>query len=153
MIAVPYRKLVVALLLGAALAGCNNEPDPNSHEGKRQALFKQMLRQTEPMSGMLTGRVTPSMGEFMNKADTLAQLADQPWEHFPTPGDAPEPNRTKDTVWSDPEGFALAIDDFKTKVADLHAVTSVGIKSLDQAADELRAVQQSCKSCHDSYRQ
>ena len=122
MTSVPHRKLVVALLLGAALAGCSNEPDPNSHEGKRQALFKQMLRQTEPMSGMLTGRVTPSMGEFMSKADTLAELADQPWQHFPTPGDDPEPNRTTEQSQMQMTGQTLS----RTLKRETLVVTLVG---------------------------
>lgn len=152
MIAVPYRKFILVALLGAALAGCNNEADPNSPEGKRQALFKQMIKQSEPMGGMLSDRLPFDGAIFAEHAKNLAQLADQPWSHFPKPGADPEPNRAKADIWSDPQGFARAVDTFEAAVADLTAATEGGVRGPGQVSDQLRAVQQACKACHDDYR-
>ena len=152
MIAVPYRKLVVVALLGAALVGCNNKADPNSPEGKRQALFKLMIKQSEPMGGMLSDRLPFAGPAFAEHAKQLAELADQPWAYFPSPGEEPEPNRAKADIWSDPEGFELAINNFKSSVADLTAATQGGVRGLGQVSAQLRAVQQACKACHVDYR-
>jgi len=147
-----YQKIAAIALLGLALVGCNNTADPDSPEGKRQALFKQMIKQSEPMGGMLSDRLPFDGVIFAEHAKNLAQLADQPWSYFPKPGAEPEPNRAKADIWSDPQGFAQAIDTFKAAVADLTAATEGGVRGPGQAADQLRAVQQACKACHDDYR-
>lgn len=152
MIAVPYRKFILVALLGAALVGCSNEADPNSPEGQRQALFKKMIKQSEPMGGMLSDRLPFDGMIFAEHAKNLAQLADQPWSHFPEPGAEPEPNRAKADIWSDPQGFAQAIDTFKAAVVDLTAATEGGVRGPGQVTDQLHAVQQACKACHDGYR-
>jgi len=152
MIVVPYRKFFVTALLGAALVGCSNEADPNSPEGKRQAVFKQMLKQSEPMGGMLSDRLPFDGNIFAEHAKKLAQLVDQPWSHFPEPGEDPETNRAKADIWSDPQGFAQAIDTYKTAVVDLTDATQGGVSGPAQVSDQLRAVQQACKACHDTYR-
>lgn len=152
MLSASYQKFVAIALLGVALVGCNNEADPNSPEGKRQALFKQMIKHSEPMGGMLSDRLPFDGAVFAEHAQGLAELADQPWGYFPGPGAEPEPNRAKSDIWSDPQGFALAIDTFKARVADLTAATEGGVRGPGQVGDQLRAVQQACKACHDAYR-
>ena len=48
--------LVLLVLAGLGLQGCDSV-DPNSPLGKRQALFKEMLRTSEDLGGMLRGRL------------------------------------------------------------------------------------------------
>ncbi len=46
----------VLLLAGLTLAACDRV-DPNSPLGQRKAIFKQMLKTSEDMGGMLRGRL------------------------------------------------------------------------------------------------
>jgi cytochrome c556 len=145
-------KFVLSLLLAGLLTGCADQVDPNSPEGQRQAIFTKMLNQTEPMVGMLGERI-PFDGEaFTAHARRLQELANQPWEHFPEPGDSPQRNAARPEVWSDPLGFALRIGDFETSAALLALAAGERVEEPDQVREPLRAVQQACKACHDNYR-
>lgn len=78
------KSLLVVLLAGVALSGCHRM-DPNSPEAKRQAIFKEMLRTSEDMGGMLRGRLPFDAEKFRAGSAKLHQLADQPWQYFPVP--------------------------------------------------------------------
>jgi len=150
-LSVPYPRMLLAAL-GLALVGCGGPADPDSPEGKRQAVFKQFLSHSEPMGGMLAERI-PFDGEtFAVHAEGLAELVDAPWQYFPEPGDSKQRNAALPTVWSDPEGYQLAIDQYRSAVADLVAVTREGVESPEQVAEPMAAVRQTCKGCHDDFR-
>jgi len=48
--------VLAALALGGALSGCDRV-DPNSPLGKRKVIFKDMLKTSEDLGGMLRGRL------------------------------------------------------------------------------------------------
>ncbi len=152
MFAVPSPKILLLAILGLAVTGCSNEADPDSPEGQRQAVFKQFLQHSEPMGGMLRGRLEFDGAAFTGHTQALAGLADAPWALFPEPGSTRQKNAALASVWSDPEGFARAIENFQQAVTHLAAATAPGITSPEQVEQPFSAVQQSCKSCHDSYR-
>ncbi|AQZ94532.1 hypothetical protein BVH74_07095 [Halopseudomonas phragmitis] len=145
-------KLLSLCILGLTLSACSNQVDPNSPEGQRQAAFKQILGHSEPLGGMLLGRVAFDGEAFAAHAEGLVELIDAPWAHFPEPGESNQRNASRPEIWSDPEGFAAAIDAYKSAVNELAAVTREGVDSLDQVRQPLTAVQQACKACHDDYR-
>ena len=80
-----------------ALAACGGV-DPNSPMGKRQALFKEMLRTSEDLGGMLRGRLPFDEARFVAGAEQLDKLSRQPWQHFPQVRDEGD-SRAKDEVW------------------------------------------------------
>lgn len=145
-------KILFFTLLGLALTGCSNEADPDSPEGQRQAIFKQFLQHSEPMGGMLRGRLAFDGDAFAHHTQALAESADSPWLLFPEPGDTRQKNAARPEVWSDPQGFSQAIDRYQEAISDLATVTAQGVDSPEQVDELFNAVQQSCKSCHDSFR-
>ncbi len=97
------KTLLVLLLAGTALAGCHRL-DPNSPEYKRQAVFKEMLKTSEDMGGMLRGRIPFDADKFRSNSTKLGELADKPWQYFPTtqpPADKVESDdtRAKAEIW------------------------------------------------------
>ena len=150
---VPYPRILLLATLGLVLAGCGGGPaDPDSPEGKRQAAFKQFLHHSEPMGGMLAGRL-PFDGEaFAAHAEGLADTVEAPWQHFPEPGDSTQRNAARPQIWVHPDDFQRSIEQYRIAVADLVAVTREGVDAPEQVAAPMAAVQQSCKRCHDGYR-
>lgn len=152
MFAVPNPKILLLVMLGMAVTGCSNQADPDSPEGQRQALFKQFLQHSEPMGGMLRGRLEFDGAAFAGHTQALAGLADAPWALFPEPGTTRQKNAAQASIWSDPQGFAQAVEGFQQAITDLTAATALEVTSPEQVEQPFNAVQQSCKSCHDSYR-
>lgn len=152
--AAPTLKILSSLSLTLLLAACGNQQaDPDSPEGQRQAVFQQFLEHSEPMGGMLAGRLAFDGAAFAGHASQLAELADAPWEYFPAPDQSnPQPNEALPDVWSDADGFAERITEYQTAVADLQLITAAGIDSPEQVTTAMQAVQQACKACHDGYR-
>lgn len=152
MFAVPNPKILLLAACGLTLVGCAAETDPNSPEGKRQAAFQSFLEHSEPMGGMLRDRL-PFDGEaFAAHAQALAANVEAPWAHFPEPGDTKQKHDALPEVWTNPEGFAQAIDRYRGAVAELAAVTEQGVETPEQVTEAFAAVQQSCKGCHDNFR-
>ncbi len=151
---VPTLKILSCLSLSLLLAACGNQQaDPDSPEGQRQAVFQQYLQHSEPMGGMLSGRLAFDGEAFAVHATELGELADAPWGHFPAPDlNNPQPNAALPEIWSDADGFAARIDQFQAAVADLSLVTAAGVTSPEQVTPAMQSVQQACKACHDGYR-
>jgi cytochrome c556 len=78
----------------------------------------------------------------------LNTLATLPWAAFP---DGSQGNsRSRDEVWSDPQGFKQAQDKFLASLEKLTAAAESG--DFDAFRVGFGTVGQSCKACHDSYR-
>lgn len=150
---VPYPRTLLLATLGLVLAGCGGGPaDPDSPEGKRQAAFKQFLHHSEPMGGMLAGRLAFDGETFAADAEGLAQTADAPWQYFPEPGESRQRNAALPAVWSDPAEWQRAIDQYRNAVTELVAITRQGVETPEQVAEPMAAVQQGCRSCHEGFR-
>ncbi|MCL5042945.1 MAG: cytochrome c [Gammaproteobacteria bacterium] len=146
-------KLFVLTSLSILLTACGSQSaDPDSPEGQRQAAFTRMLNSSEPLDGMLRGRLAFDADIFAAHVQRLVELADVPWEHFPEPGDSRQPNAARPSVWSDAAGFAAAIEQYQHAVSELAAVTAEQGDDPDALRAPLTAVQQACRGCHDDYR-
>ncbi len=150
---VPLRSICLPALLVLAVSGCSREADPDSPEGMRQAAFKQLLAHSEPMTGMLNGRIAFDPEVFAIHALALDEKADAPWHYFPDPGDSGQPTAARPSVWSAPDDFAARIEQFRSATSRLADVARDGIDSPDDVREPLQAVQQACKACHEGYRQ
>ena len=150
---VPLRSIMLPVLLLVAASGCTREADPDSPEGMRQAAFKQLLSHSEPMAGMLNGRIDFDPEVFAIHALTLEEKADAPWHYFPDPGDSDQPTAARESVWSDAAGFNERVEQFRTATSRLADVARDGIDSPDDVREPLQAVQRACKACHEGYRQ
>lgn len=153
MLHVPLRSIFLPALLVLAVSGCSQEADPDSPEGMRQAAFKQLLAHSEPMAGMLNGRIEFDPEVFAIHALALEQKADAPWHYFPDPGDSEQPTAARESIWSDADGFKERIEQFRIATSRLADTSRDGVDSPDEVREPLQAVQQACKACHEGYRQ
>mgnify|MGYP003586018905 FL=1 len=76
------KRCSVVLLACLTLTACGGV-DPNSPLGQRKAIFKQMLKTSEDMGGMLRGRLAFDGQKFADGAVKLDALSHEPWKHFP----------------------------------------------------------------------
>ncbi len=76
------KRLTVVLLAALALSGCDRV-DPNSPLGKRKVIFKDMLKTSEDLGGMLRGRLPFDGLKFADGALKLDSLSHQPGSTSP----------------------------------------------------------------------
>ncbi len=142
--------LVLLVLAGLGLQGCDSV-DPNSPLGKRQALFKEMLRTSEDLGGMLRGRLPFDEQAFASGAVRLDELTAQPWQHFPQVRDEGD-SRARDEVWQRQARFQELAD---VQMASTRALAEAAARPPLQAktlAPLVARVEADCKACHSEFR-
>ncbi|TXG94111.1 MAG: cytochrome c [Rhodocyclaceae bacterium] len=139
--------LCSAVLLLCACGGV----DPNSPMGKRQALFKEMLRTSEDLGGMLRGRLPFDEARFAAGAAELDKLVRQPWQHFPQVRDEGD-SRAKDEVWQRQERFQQLAEAQMASVAALAGAAAQPPLSTAALAPLVAQVEADCKACHSEFR-
>jgi len=138
------------VLAGLGLQGCDSV-DPNSPLGKRQALFKEMLRTSEDLGGMLRGRLPFDEQAFASGAVRLDELTAQPWQHFPQVRDEGD-SRARDEVWQRQARFQELAD---AQMASTRALAEAAARPPLQAktlAPLVARVEADCKACHSEFR-
>ncbi len=142
--------LVLLVLAALGLQGCDSV-DPNSPLGKRQALFKEMLRTSEDLGGMLRGRLPFDEQAFASGAVRLDELTAQPWQHFPQVRDEGD-SRARDEVWQRQARFQELAD---AQMASTRALAEAAARPPLQAktlAPLVARVEADCKACHSEFR-
>jgi cytochrome c556 len=144
--------LVACLLPGLGLVACF-EPIKDTHPDqvltKRRALFKQLNRAMEPIGLMASGRKEFKPDAMLAMAQDLEVLSTKPWAFFPADGNYP-PTHAKPAVWSQPEAFKQAQENYQARVHALVLAAQGGkLGSVQQAVE---AVTASCKACHKDFR-
>ncbi|VXC62468.1 Cytochrome C [Pseudomonas sp. 9AZ] len=144
-------KTLYLVVLALALSGCGGV-DPNSPQGQRQSIFKQMLKVSEDLGGMLRGRLAFKEQAFVDGAAKLDQLTRTPWQHFPQVRDDGEESRAKDDVWQRLARFQELARAMETSTAALVAATAAKPLKPDELVAPMQRVEDSCKACHEEFR-
>ncbi|VXC08803.1 Cytochrome C [Pseudomonas sp. 8Z] len=144
------KKLLLVTCACLALAACGGV-DPNSPLGKRQALFKQMLKESEDLGGMLRGRIAYDEAAFIAGAVKLDSLSREPWQHFPQVRDD-ERSQATDDVWQRQERFQQMARDLEAATAALVTVTSAAPLSRSALEPAVQRIEDSCEACHKAFR-
>lgn len=139
--------LVAVAVLG--LTACE-KIDPNSPLGQRKAIFKQMLRTSEDLSGMLRGRILFDEKKFAEGALKLNELGKQPWQHYPAVRE--DNSNALEAVWTKPELFKQRINEFQTTTAALVEASNARPLQSEALAVPVENVQKACRACHDDFR-
>lgn len=141
---------VLLLIACLSLAACGGV-DPNSPMGQRQALFKQMLKTSENLGGMLRGRIEFAESRFVEGAAQLDQLARQPWQHFPQ---IKEDDQTgaKDEVWQRQARFQELARALEASTAALVTATVAKPLTIETLSPALQRVEDACEACHKEFR-
>lgn len=143
------QKLCVVMLAVLTLTACGGV-DPNSPLGQRKAIFKDMLKTSEDMNGMLNGRVAFDSQRFSDAALKLDTLAQEPWKHFPQAKEA-DHTSAKDDVWQKQERFQVLVSSLEAATGELK-VTAAGKPPSASLAPGLSKVQAACEACHKEFR-
>lgn len=139
---------VLAAFLG--LVACGGV-DPNSPEGKRQAIFKEMLKDSEDLGGMMRGRLHFNEENFLAKAENLDKITRTPWQYFEHQGD--EKSVAKGDIWQEKAKFMSLADEMEKATAALVATAQqrpVNMSALQLRTDQM---EQACSTCHKAFRQ
>ena len=144
-------KTLSLVVLVLAVSGCGGV-DPNSPQGQRQAIFKQMLKVSEDLGGMLRGRIAFKAQAFVDGAAELDQLTRTPWQHFPQVREDGDESRAKDDVWQRQARFQELAQAMEASTAALVAATAVQPLTPEALAAPMQRVEDSCKACHEEFR-
>lgn len=144
-------KSLSLLVLALALSACGGV-DPNSPQGQRQTIFKQMLKVSEELGGMLRGRVPFKEQRFVQGAAELNQLTRTPWQHFPQIKEEGGESRAKDEVWQRQARFQELARAMEASTAALVTATVARPLQAEALSAPMQRVEGSCKACHEEFR-
>ncbi|MFK0086171.1 c-type cytochrome [Pseudomonas sp. NPDC090755] len=144
------KRFTVALLACLTLTACGGV-DPNSPLGQRKTIFKQMLKTSEDLGGMLRGRLAFDGQKFADGALKLDALSHEPWKHFPQAREDDETSARAE-VWEKQARFQDLARQLEVATGELVAVTRtqpLKAAALQAPTDKVEAA---CKACHTEFR-
>jgi len=147
-----FTTVLVAAVAVVGLSACSEtakDTHPDQPVTKRKAIFKQFTKTLEPMGMVARGRKDYNPREFNINALELQKLTSQPWILFTADSNYP-PTLAKPAVWEKPAEFQGAQDKFQVTIKEL--VEASQGSDLDRIKAAVNSVQNSCKTCHDQFR-
>ena len=90
--------------------------------------------------------------EIQNASKKINLWSNEMYKYFPKGSEASASNKSEasNDIWSDNEGFKIAINNFKQKSAELIQIATS--KNLDDTVTAFRNLAGTCKGCHQKYR-
>lgn len=144
------KHLVCVALACLALSACGGV-DPNSPLGQRKTLFKEMLKTSEEMRGMLRGRVPFEGQRFADDSVKLDGLSHEPWKHFPAVREA-DHTSAKDEVWEKQARFQELARSLESATGELVIAGQVRPFRKSVLDPALAKVEGACDACHKEFR-
>lgn len=147
---VMYKRLTVVLLATLALCACERV-DPNSPLGQRKAIFKDMLKTSEDLGGMLRARLPFDAAKFEAGAARLDTLAYAPWQHFPAVRDDGD-SSARPEVWQRQARFEALARQLEGVTGELVAASTGQPLNAEALKAPMDRVEAACKACHTEFR-
>ncbi|HWD32476.1 c-type cytochrome [Pseudomonas caricapapayae] len=144
------KRLSVVVLACLTLTACGGV-DPNSPLGQRKTIFKQMLKTSEDLGGMLRGRLSFDGQKFADGAVKLDNLSREPWKHFPQVREDDETSARAE-VWEKQARFQDLARQLEVATGELVAVTRTQPLNAADLAAPTDKVEAACKACHTEFR-
>lgn len=144
------KRIAVVLLACVALSACGGV-DPNSPLGQRKAIFKQMLKTSEDLGGMLRGRIPFDGPKFTEGAVRLDALSHEPWQHFPQVRED-DHTSAKDDVWQKQAQFQQMARDLEAATGELVIASKVQPYKASNLGPAVQKVEDACSACHKQFR-
>ena len=144
------KRCSVLLLACLTLTACGGV-DPNSPLGQRKAIFKQMLKTSEDLGGMLRGRLAFDGQKFADGAVKLDALSHEPWQHFPQVKETDDTSARKD-VWEKQARFQELARQLEASTGELVGVTRTQPLQAAALQAPMDKVEAACKACHTEFR-
>lgn len=128
-------------------AAAGAEPGPNSQA--RSTAFKKLGGEMKIVGDVIAGKQAFDAEAFKAQAAKLAEAGAEPFNHFEKDTTGSD-GSARPEVWSEPEKFKAAEDQFK---ADLDAfVAAANEGDLAKAAPAFGKFAGNCKSCHEAFK-
>ncbi|MDQ0126367.1 cytochrome c556 [Pseudomonas lini] len=145
-----FKRLSIVLLACLTLSACGGV-DPNSPLGQRKAIFKQMLKTSEDLGGMLRGRIPFDGERFAAGAVKLDALSREPWKHFPQVREE-DHTSAKDDVWQQQARFQELARSLEAATGDLVIASKVQPYKASNLGPAVQKVEDACSACHKEFR-
>lgn len=145
-----FKRLTVVVLACLTLSACGGV-DPDSPLGQRKAIFKQMLKTSEDLGGMLRGRIPFDGPRFTEGATKLDALAHEPWKHFPQVKESDLTSATDD-VWQKQERFQQLARQLEAATGELVVASQVQPYKASHLTPAVLKVEDTCSACHKEFR-
>ena len=113
----------------------------------RQSALFVMGQHFSRVGAMANGRVPFDAKVASENADVVAELAKLPWAAF---GPGTEGGKSKPEIWKEQAKFKEHSDKMQAETTKLAAASKTG--SLDSLKTAFAATADSCKACHDAFR-
>ena len=146
-----FKALAFALTAGAlALPAAAQFAKPEDAIKYRQGALRVMGHHFGHIGAMVNGKAPFDAKAAQADAEVVAALAALPWAGFGTGTDKGAPTKAKPEVWSDHAKFDEHAQTFQAAAPKLLAATKTG--NLDQIKAAFGPTANSCKACHDNFR-
>lgn len=150
------RIITLASIIMLTLTACGgsnhaNFADSNattSDVASRQALMKDWRSANDILKGMMENPANFDTALLQEQTQFLQDTSSEMWSYY---NDSSATGNAKDTVWSDPTGFAEATANFDAAVMALNAAAQTATSPQD-VERALGQVGEACGSCHKAYR-
>ncbi|MCK9512001.1 MAG: cytochrome c [Pigmentiphaga sp.] len=123
-------------------------PDAAAAVEYRQGVLKQMGEHSQSLAEVARGRAPYDPEQVKADVAEFRALAAKPWQAF-HPGT--EGGNARPEVWREPQKFADAAQLLQTRMAELEAAADTG--ELARVREAFGHTANSCRACHDSFRQ
>ena len=144
------KRLTVVMLVCLTLSACGGV-DPDSPLGQRKAIFKQMLKTSEDLGGMLRGRIAFDGPRFAEGAVKLDALAYEPWKHFPQVKESDQTSATDD-VWQKQARFQELARQLEAATGELVVASRIQPYKASNLTPAMQKVEDTCSACHKEFR-
>jgi cytochrome c556 len=145
------KKLILAAtILAASLPAAAQFQKAEDAIKYRQSAMTLMGAHFGRLAGMAQGRIAFDAKAAADNATVLSALVFLPFGAYGAGTDKGAPTRVKPEIWSNAAGFKTRSDEMQAAVAKLDAAARSG--NLDALKAAVGPVGDSCKGCHDDFR-
>jgi cytochrome c556 len=144
------KALALAAGLAAALPAAAQFQKPEDAVKYRKAAFQVMATHFGRIGAMANGRVPFNAAEAAANADLVVVMSKLPYAGFVEGTHGSGKGEPKQTIWSERAKFDAAAKTMQDEVVKLAAAARTN--NLDNLKAAFGSAANSCKQCHDSYR-
>lgn len=142
--------VLATLTLGLSLQAQAQFAKPDDAIKYRQGALAVMGNHFARLGAMAQGRIPFDAQEAQRHADVVAFMAPLPWAAFGEGTDKGAPTRAKAEIWFEKDTFTGRAEQMQKEATALAAAARTG--DLAQVRTAFGSTAQSCRACHDAYR-
>lgn len=144
-------RMIVALICITGFSGAANAEMTREEQAikVRKGAYSMIAWYYGSLSRMMKGIEPYDVVRFTRDAEVLAFLGKLPKDAFIAGSDKGD-THARPEIWSRPKDFQLVNEKFEKETAKLAELSRTG--DADVLSNQLRNVQQACKSCHEDFK-